>query len=127
MTKCTSNKKSYHSLEMTIAVHGESHGSRTVISQGLLSACHSEVTSHCRFVADINMAQSAPLILRLVASSITAVNRAGKIIRDIMSQGDLGIVEKVGMCQLWHTGIKQAQFFQWESYLTCQMCNGLSI
>jgi 3'(2'), 5'-bisphosphate nucleotidase len=40
------------------------------------------------------MAQSAPLLLRLVASSITAVNRAGKIIRDIMSQGDLGIVEK---------------------------------
>lgn len=40
------------------------------------------------------MAQSAPLILRLVASSITAVNRAGKIIRDVMSQGDLGIVEK---------------------------------
>jgi 3'(2'), 5'-bisphosphate nucleotidase len=43
------------------------------------------------------MAQSAPLILRLVASSITAVNRAGKIIRDVMSEGDLGIVEKVGM------------------------------
>ena len=41
------------------------------------------------------MAQSAPLLIRLVASSITAANRAGKIIRDVMSQGDLGIVEKV--------------------------------
>lgn len=41
------------------------------------------------------MAQSPALILRLIASSITAANRAGKIIRDIMSQGDLGIVEKV--------------------------------
>ncbi|KAJ9582848.1 hypothetical protein L9F63_022807 [Diploptera punctata] len=40
------------------------------------------------------MAQSAPLVMRLVASSITAANRAGKIIRDVMSQGDLGIVEK---------------------------------
>nr|CAD7197265.1 unnamed protein product [Timema douglasi] len=40
------------------------------------------------------MAQSAPLILRLVASSVTAATRAGKIIRDIMSEGDLGIVEK---------------------------------
>lgn len=34
------------------------------------------------------------LILRLIASSVTASNRAGKIIRDIMSRGDLGIVEK---------------------------------
>lgn len=41
------------------------------------------------------MAQSAPLILRLIASSVTAANRAGKIIRDIMSRGELGIVEKV--------------------------------
>jgi 3'(2'), 5'-bisphosphate nucleotidase len=54
------------------------------------------------------MAQSAPLILRLVASSITAVNRAGNIIRDIMSKGDLGIVEKVrrcallAVCRVWH-------------------------
>lgn len=40
------------------------------------------------------MAESS-LILRLIASSVTAANRAGKIIRDIMSRGDLGIVEKV--------------------------------
>jgi hypothetical protein len=54
-------------------------------------------------VADTKMAQSAPLILRLVASSITAVNRAGKIIKDIMSQGDLGIVEKVRLPSLVET------------------------
>ncbi|KAF5305707.1 hypothetical protein FQR65_LT07604 [Abscondita terminalis] len=40
------------------------------------------------------MAHSAPLVLRLIASSVTAATRAGKIIRDIMSRGDLGIVEK---------------------------------
>lgn len=43
------------------------------------------------------MAQSVPLVLRLVASSVTAATRAGKIIRDVMSRGDLGIVEKVLM------------------------------
>jgi hypothetical protein len=57
-------------------------------------------TVYCCTVADTKMAQCAPLILRLVASSITAVNRAGKIIRDIMSQGDLGIVEKVRLPSL---------------------------
>ncbi|XP_077296829.1 3'(2'),5'-bisphosphate nucleotidase 1 isoform X2 [Arctopsyche grandis] len=40
------------------------------------------------------MSQSGPLMMRLIASSVTAANRAGKIIRDVMSQGDLGIVEK---------------------------------
>ncbi|KAB0805164.1 hypothetical protein PPYR_02134 [Photinus pyralis] len=40
------------------------------------------------------MAQSVPLVLRLIASSVTAATRAGKIIRDIMSRGELGIVEK---------------------------------
>ncbi|XP_026280716.1 3'(2'),5'-bisphosphate nucleotidase 1 [Frankliniella occidentalis] len=40
------------------------------------------------------MAQSSPLILRLVAFSINAANRAGKIIRDVWSQGELGIVDK---------------------------------
>lgn len=58
------------------------------------------VTVYLYSVADTKMAQSAPLILRLVASSITAVNRAGKIIRDIMSEGDLGIVEKVRLPSL---------------------------
>lgn len=41
------------------------------------------------------MAQSAPLVLRLLASSVVAAGRAGKIIRDVMSRGDLGIVQKV--------------------------------
>ncbi|KAJ1529745.1 hypothetical protein ONE63_006496 [Megalurothrips usitatus] len=40
------------------------------------------------------MAQSSPLILRLAAFSINAANRAGKIIRDVWSQGELGIVDK---------------------------------
>ncbi|XP_011504138.1 PREDICTED: 3'(2'),5'-bisphosphate nucleotidase 1-like isoform X2 [Ceratosolen solmsi marchali] len=40
------------------------------------------------------MAQSAALLTRLLAYSVTAAKRAGKIIRDIMSQGDLNIVDK---------------------------------
>ncbi|XP_065169035.1 3'(2'),5'-bisphosphate nucleotidase 1 [Atheta coriaria] len=40
------------------------------------------------------MAQSCPLLQRILASSVTAAARAGKIIRDVMSLGELGIVEK---------------------------------
>lgn len=40
------------------------------------------------------MAQSAPLVLRLLASSVTAATRAGKIIKDVLTSGDLGIVDK---------------------------------
>ncbi|XP_068618882.1 3'(2'),5'-bisphosphate nucleotidase 1 isoform X2 [Battus philenor] len=35
-----------------------------------------------------------PLIVRLLASSVSVANRAGKIVRDVMSKGELGIVEK---------------------------------
>ncbi len=41
------------------------------------------------------MAHSAPLIIRLVASSVRTARRAGDIIRNVMAQGDLRIVEKV--------------------------------
>lgn len=40
------------------------------------------------------MAQSASLLSRIIASSISATVRAGKIIRDVMSHGGLNIVEK---------------------------------
>ncbi|CAH0678889.1 unnamed protein product [Chilo suppressalis] len=40
------------------------------------------------------MSNSAPLIVRLLASSVSVANRAGKIVRDVMSKGELGIVEK---------------------------------
>jgi len=40
------------------------------------------------------MAQSAALITRLVASSVTVATRAGKIVRDVMNKGELNIVEK---------------------------------
>lgn len=39
--------------------------------------------------------QSAPLLMRILSSSITAANRAGEIIRDVMNKGELGIVNKV--------------------------------
>lgn len=37
----------------------------------------------------------APLVMRIMASSIVIANQAGKIIRDVMSAGELGIIEKV--------------------------------
>lgn len=37
----------------------------------------------------------APLAMRIMANSISIANQAGKIIRDIMSQGELGIIDKV--------------------------------
>ncbi|XP_066598239.1 3'(2'),5'-bisphosphate nucleotidase 1 isoform X2 [Prorops nasuta] len=40
------------------------------------------------------MAQSAPLVARIVALSVSATRKAGKIIRDVMRQGGLNIVEK---------------------------------
>lgn len=46
------------------------------------------------------MAQSHPFILRLLASSVVAAGRAGKIIRDVMSRGELGIIEKVRLLNL---------------------------
>uniref|UniRef100_A0A646QJE7 3'(2'),5'-bisphosphate nucleotidase 1 n=1 Tax=Hemiscolopendra marginata TaxID=943146 RepID=A0A646QJE7_9MYRI len=39
-------------------------------------------------------AATAPLILRVLSSSVKVINRAGKIIRDVMNKGNLGIVEK---------------------------------
>lgn len=41
------------------------------------------------------MSTSVPLIVRLLASSVSVAGRAGKIVRDVMSKGELGIVEKV--------------------------------
>ncbi|XP_076052672.1 3'(2'),5'-bisphosphate nucleotidase 1 isoform X2 [Oratosquilla oratoria] len=38
--------------------------------------------------------QAAPLLNRLIASSVAIANQAGKIIRDVMKKGELGIVEK---------------------------------
>lgn len=39
-------------------------------------------------------AQSAPLLAKVVRYSVAIANNAGKIIRDIMKKGELGIVEK---------------------------------
>lgn len=40
------------------------------------------------------MAQSACLLSRIVASSVSATERAGKIIKDVMTRGGLNIIEK---------------------------------
>lgn len=40
------------------------------------------------------------LVMRIMASSIMIANRSGQIIRDVMSNGELGIVEKVCLFRL---------------------------
>lgn len=42
------------------------------------------------------VAGQLPVLLRLISSSVALANHAGVIIRDVMSRGELGIVEKVG-------------------------------
>ncbi|XP_069464689.1 3'(2'),5'-bisphosphate nucleotidase 1 isoform X2 [Ambystoma mexicanum] len=42
------------------------------------------------------MASSPCLLMRLVASSYSVADKAGKLVRNVMSAGDLGIVEKTG-------------------------------
>ncbi|XP_039281442.1 3'(2'),5'-bisphosphate nucleotidase 1 isoform X2 [Nilaparvata lugens] len=54
------------------------------------------------------MAQSAPLFIRMVASSIAAANKAGQIVRDVMKKGDLGIIDK-GKNDLQTEGDRSAQ------------------
>lgn len=48
------------------------------------------------------MASSPPLLLRILATSAIAAERAGKIIRDVRQRGDLGLVEKVRILVLQH-------------------------
>lgn len=53
------------------------------------------------------MTANVPLVVRLLASSVSVANRAGKIVRDVMSKGELGIVEKVRcMVHVTQTAIK---------------------
>nr|CAH0103015.1 unnamed protein product [Daphnia galeata] len=40
------------------------------------------------------MASTSPVFLRLMANAVAVANHAGNIIREVMSKGDLGIVEK---------------------------------
>lgn len=48
----------------------------------------------CRFRTIMSLAQGAPLLSRLVSSSVAIASQAGHVIRDVMKKGDLGIVEK---------------------------------
>ncbi|KPJ18231.1 3'(2'),5'-bisphosphate nucleotidase 1 [Papilio machaon] len=47
------------------------------------------------------MSTPVPLIVKLLASSVSVANRAGKIVRDVMSKGELGIVEKGDVPSDW--------------------------
>ena len=52
---------------------------------------HQEIISKFKAIE----VMSAPLILRVLSASVAAANRAGNIIREVMSTGKLGIVDKV--------------------------------
>lgn len=44
----------------------------------------------------VNMAaEGVPLLMRIVSASVSVSHRAAKIARDILTKGDLGIIEKV--------------------------------
>ena len=43
------------------------------------------------------MASTAPLLLRIVANSVTISHRVGDIVRDIMKKGELAIIDKVSV------------------------------
>jgi len=44
------------------------------------------------------MAQGPALVCKLLASSVSIANKAGKIIRDVLQKGDLRIIDKVNSC-----------------------------
>lgn len=50
------------------------------------------VSDHNRSI--MSLAQGAPLLSRLVSSSVAIASQAGHVIREVMKKGDLGIVEK---------------------------------
>ncbi|KAL4238494.1 3 5-bisphosphate nucleotidase 1 [Mactra antiquata] len=55
------------------------------------------------------VAESVPLLMRLVSSSVAISYRAAKIARDVLSKGDLGIVEKGGKNDLQTEADRSAQ------------------
>ncbi|XP_077561587.1 3'(2'),5'-bisphosphate nucleotidase 1 [Haemaphysalis longicornis] len=51
-------------------------------------------------MASCGAAGTGPLVLRVISNTVKIVNSAGKIIKDIMNSGNLGIVEKEGINDL---------------------------
>ena len=49
-----------------------------------------------QFAKKLSMNSSGIPIDRILGTSIKAANHAGKMVRDIMKRGDLGIIEKTG-------------------------------
>ena len=49
-----------------------------------------------QFAKKLSMDSSGIPIDRILGTSIRAANHAGKMVRDIMKRGDLGIIEKTG-------------------------------
>ncbi|KAJ8308505.1 hypothetical protein KUTeg_013379 [Tegillarca granosa] len=60
-------------------------------------------------IINIMTAAGAPLLMRIISSSVAVANRAANIIRDIMKKGELGIVEKEGKHDLQTEADRSAQ------------------
>merc|ERR1719500_2031003 len=52
---------------------------------------------------------SSTILTQVLASSVAIADRAGEIVRDIMTKGDLGIVEKTGKDDLQTQADRSAQ------------------
>lgn len=50
---------------------------------------------------------ASPLAMRIIASSILIANRAGTIIRDVMNNGELGIIEKVKLSNFSNVNVNE--------------------
>merc|ERR1712059_46913 len=59
--------------------------------------------------ARMSTTTSSPLLVQVLASTVAIADRAGKIVRDIWSKGDLGIVEKTGKDDLQTQADRSAQ------------------
>ncbi|XP_027216533.1 3'(2'),5'-bisphosphate nucleotidase 1 isoform X1 [Penaeus vannamei] len=57
----------------------------------------------------MSLAQGAPLLSRLVSSSVAIASQAGHVIREVMKKGDLGIVEKESVRDLQTEADRAAQ------------------
>ena len=53
-----------------------------------------------RILQSSNMSSNAPLLVRVLANSVSLANKSAQIARDIMASGELGVTEKTGIDDL---------------------------
>jgi len=83
--------------------------SRTLSTTNKFSLLKQTTAVHVTRIHSSTDMSNSHLISRLVSSSVSIVDRAGDIIREIMAKGDLGIVEKTGKNDLQTQADRSAQ------------------